>query len=154
MALEKPRSRGRFIESSFLAITGIVLAFLFFHLLEVHRKDFTDVDKRLADGTMINLTDPGAADHMAALLRKGYYFEDPKDIALIQAAVSRGMADGREQIDNIGELNKSKYNVLADDAFDKGGITFKKRVLNARSSLAIQVLILSGSIRKERIPKS
>ncbi|HEX2606557.1 MAG TPA: FtsW/RodA/SpoVE family cell cycle protein, partial [Flavisolibacter sp.] len=97
-------------------------------------KDFAEVPQRLQEGTMINLNDPDPGSRMQLLLQKGYYFEDPKDIALISSMVTKGM-QGAGTIDNIGELNKNRFSLEADQAYAAGGLTFKKRVQLSRSLL-------------------
>jgi hypothetical protein len=134
MALETPQRSGRWIERTFLVLVGTALAFLFFDLQRVLQRDFADVNQRLSDGTMINLNDPEAGKQIRTLLQKGYYFEDPRDVNLIQTTVAKGIGNG-EEIDNIGELLKSKYNIPAEEAFAKGGESFQKRVLSARALL-------------------
>jgi hypothetical protein len=66
------------------------------------------------------------------LLTKGYYFEDNRDIDLITATVANA-SGGTTQVDNIGDLNKRKYFIGADDAFAKGGTSFKNRVEASRN---------------------
>jgi cell division protein FtsW (lipid II flippase)/cell division protein FtsI/penicillin-binding protein 2 len=82
---------------------------------------------------MINLTDENAGQHLNQLLTRGFYFEDPKDIRLTSTVVAQRLTTG--DIDNIGELNKSKYNVNADEAYATGGESFKKRVETSRRLL-------------------
>ena len=67
-------------------------------------------------------------------MTKGLYFEDPKDIAFIAATLS-AVKDTGSAIDNIGALNKKRYFVNADEAFSKGGKSFKRRVLLSRNLL-------------------
>ncbi|HXI00999.1 MAG TPA: FtsW/RodA/SpoVE family cell cycle protein [Sphingobacteriaceae bacterium] len=122
-------------ERLFLIMIAVVLGLLFLNLFTVLQRDFADVKKRLRDGTMVNLNDPNPGKRIGILLEKGYYFEDKKDINLIQSIVTDRMNAEQENIDNIGELNKKKYNVVADDAFIQGGESFKKRVRTSRSIL-------------------
>ena len=121
-------------ERVFLLFTTAVLALLFGRLYVVLQQNFTDVDRRLNDGTMINLNAPNPAQNLARLLRNGYYFEDKKDIDLIEQTVAKQEKAGNE-FDNIGEINKSKFNVDADEAFADGGKSFKDRVLVSRTLL-------------------
>ena len=125
MAQEKPKVPGRGMERLFLLLTGIVLAVLFVRLYSVLQLKFTDVDKRLKDGTIVNLNVPNTAQNVKALLKKGYYFDDPKDVDYIESVIASRKAAG-DLVDNTGELNKRKYYVNADEAFEKGGETFKK----------------------------
>ncbi len=117
----------RMTERFFLLLISVVMAFLFFQLFGVLKKDFTDVPQRLHNGTLMNLNDPEPGVQIKRLLEKGYYFSDKKDIDLIGSIVARGRSTG-EEIDNIGELNKSKYNVSTEIAGRQGGEIFKKRV--------------------------
>src|ERR1700722_3560675 len=110
-------------ERFFLLLVGIVLFLLFLRLFYVEQKNFTDVDQRLKDGTMINLNAGNLAKNLSALLKRGYYFEDQKDIGLIENTIASSVASG-SKFDNIGELNKRRYNVNADDAFNNGGVSF------------------------------
>lgn len=122
------------MERLFLLLTGIILVALFGKLYFVLQQKFVDVDKRLQDGTIVNLNTPNTARNVAALLQKGYYFDDPKDVDYIRATIASKVNVG-EQIDNAGELNKRHYYVNADDAFANGGESFKKRVQVSRSLL-------------------
>ncbi|HEX8357287.1 MAG TPA: FtsW/RodA/SpoVE family cell cycle protein [Segetibacter sp.] len=109
------------------------MALLFFKLFTVLQKDFADVPARLKNGTMMNLNDTQSGERMKALLQKGFYLEDQRDINLISSVVESGKASTSEVIDNIGELNKKKYNVGTDKAFAQGGEGFKRRVAVERS---------------------
>ncbi|MDR6944834.1 FtsW/RodA/SpoVE family cell cycle protein [Mucilaginibacter pocheonensis] len=129
-----PKPQGRRMERLFLLLTGIVLAVLFGKLYFVLQQKFVDVDKRLKDGTIVNLNAPNTARNVAALLQKGYYFDDPKDVDYIRTAIA-AKANTGEGFDNAGEINKHKYYVVADDAFANGGESFKKRVMVSRSLL-------------------
>ncbi|HVW96255.1 MAG TPA: FtsW/RodA/SpoVE family cell cycle protein [Mucilaginibacter sp.] len=121
-------------ERVFLLLITVLLGLLFFRLFTVEQQDFTDVASRLKAGTMINLNMPDAAANFARLLQKGYYFDDPKDIALIQRTVAKELKKGRV-LDNIGELNKRAFNVDADVALDEGGESFRERALVSRQLL-------------------
>jgi cell division protein FtsW (lipid II flippase) len=129
-----PKSPGRGMERLFLLLTGIILLILFGKLYFVLQQKFVDVDKRLQDGTIVNLNTPNTARNVASLLQKGYYFDDPKDVDYIKSTIASKVNIG-EEIDNAGELNKRRYYVNADDAFANGGESFKKRVLVSRSLL-------------------
>jgi hypothetical protein len=134
MAQETPKVPGRRMERLFLLLTGILLAVLFLRLYSVLQLKFTDVDKRLKDGTIVNLNSPNTAQNVKALLKKGYYFDDPRDVDYIESVIASRKAAG-DLVDNTGELNKRKYYVNADEAFEKGGETFKKRVITSRTLL-------------------
>jgi cell division protein FtsW (lipid II flippase) len=122
-------------ERIFLVLITVVLGALFFTLFSTLQKGFIDVNTRLQSGTMVNLNSKNAAQKMKVLLQKGYYFEDKKDIELIESAVAAGLATFETAIDNVGELNKKKFFVVADQAFDFGGINFKDRVADSRALL-------------------
>jgi len=134
MAQETTAHVSRTKERLFLMLTSIVLVLLFARLFYVEQKNFTDVDKRLKDGTMINLNAASLARNLGSLLKKGYYFEDQKDIDLIENIVA-DKGNGVIKFDNIGELNKRRFNVNAEDAFNNGGESFKQRVIVSRSLL-------------------
>src|SRR4030081_1855093 len=109
---------GRPKERVFLLIVTVVLSLLFLRLFLAEQRNFTEVDKRLGDGTMVNLNTGHAAKNIRALLEKGYYFEDKRDIYLIESVLAdRITAAGK--FENIGELNKRKYNVNAEEATNK-----------------------------------
>ncbi len=131
-----------------LLLIGIVMALLFWKLFSVLQRDFAEVDTRIDNGTMINLNAGKPAAAMAELLEKGMYFEDPKDIAFIAATVAAAKGDG-SVIDNIGTLNKKAYFVNADEAFLKGGKSFKRRVELSRDLLGFSKTD-STSFEKER----
>ncbi|MDQ3279014.1 MAG: FtsW/RodA/SpoVE family cell cycle protein, partial [Bacteroidota bacterium] len=123
--------RSRNIERVFLLSIGAVLLYLFIQLYAVLEKDFKEVPKRLADGSLINLNSPNTADNLAALLQKGFYFEDRRDIALIRSVAAQGFNSFKE-IDNVGELNKRAFELTSEDAYTKGGESFRKRAKLSR----------------------
>ncbi|MDB4925337.1 FtsW/RodA/SpoVE family cell cycle protein [Mucilaginibacter sp.] len=126
---------GRKKERLFLLVIALVLGLLFLRLFYLEQRNFIDVDKRLQDGTMVNLNAQAPAKHIWSLLVKGYYFEDRRDIDLIQSVISERTTSAAGKFENIGELNKRKYNVDADEAMTKGGKSFSDRVIVSRSLL-------------------
>jgi hypothetical protein len=148
--------RARNTERFFLLILSTVMVVLFYQLFHVLQTDFPEVAKRLADGTMMNLNDEKPGEHIKTLLRKGFYFKDPKDIELIGKAVANGRKVNKEVIDNVGELNKSSYYVNTDEAWAKGGEVFKKRVQVERSLLgftdADSILFQKEKTKPEPLP--
>ena len=126
--------KNRNAERTFLLLTGIIMAFLFWKMSFVLQRDFAEVDSRMANGTMINLNDAKPGERMKDLLKKGMYFEDPKDISFIATKVAAAKEPGT-QIDNVGTLNKVPYFVNADQAYSQGGASFKKRVELSRDLL-------------------
>ncbi|WP_183574290.1 FtsW/RodA/SpoVE family cell cycle protein [Mucilaginibacter sp. X5P1] len=133
MAQATPTQVSRKKERLFLLLVSVLLGLFFLRLYQVSQQSFADVDKRLQDGTMVNLNAKGAAGNFKRLLQKGFYFDDPKDIELIGNVVAKQMTGTR--FDNIGDLNKSKYSIDADEAFVEGGQSFKDRVLVSRALL-------------------
>ncbi len=129
-ALPKP-SRGK--ERLFLLLAGIVLAALFFERYQVHQQSFAEVDGRLKDGSMVNVNSKTPSADFALMLKRGYYFDDPKDVKYIENTISSAIKTG--QLDNIGELNKKAFFVNADDAYVQGGTVFKQRVDASRTLL-------------------
>ncbi|HEV8084691.1 MAG TPA: FtsW/RodA/SpoVE family cell cycle protein [Chitinophagaceae bacterium] len=129
-----PWFSNRKLERLCLLLIGIIMGFLFWKLFSVLQRDFAEVNTRIENGTMINLNAGKAAESMKDLLKKGLYFEDPKDIAFIAATIS-AIKDTGSVIGNIGTLNKKRYFVNADEAFSKGGKSFKRRVLLSRNLL-------------------
>jgi len=119
-------------ERIFLLLITIIMLGLFIRLFYVAQRNFIDVDQRLADGTMVNLNAGKPAANLARLLQKGFYFDDPRDIAFIRKTIASKTTIGA-QFDNIGELNKHDYYVNADDAFREGGKSFRQRVLVSRA---------------------
>ena len=130
----KSETQSRNKERIFLLLVGIILFLLFLRLFYVEQRNFTDVGQRLQDSTMINLNTGNLAKSINSLLQKGYYFEDQKDIDLIENAVAKNVS-AKNKFDNIGELNKRRYNVNSDEAFETGGKSFKQRVTVSRSLL-------------------
>lgn len=112
----------------------IIVGLLFLRLFNVLQQNFTDVNSRLKDGTMVNLNARNPGKSVAALLQNGHYFEDNKDIELIGQVIAGHTKAGRD-FDNIGGLNKKQYYVNADEAFARGGGSFKQRVIVSRSLL-------------------
>jgi len=126
--------RGRKQERLFLGLIAVLMVILFIRLFGVLEDKMKDVDQRLKDGTIVNLNAPGQANAVKALLARGYYFEDPNDITVIGNSIAAQESKGLS-FTNIGDLNKRKFNVLADDAALTGGVSFKKRVAVSRSLL-------------------
>lgn len=135
MAVTTGKTPSRNIERIFLLIISLVIAVLFYQLFTLLEKDFQDVPKRFAEGTMMNINDSKPGDRMETLLTKGYYYKDKKDIDLIRFVIERQRITNSGLTDNTGELNKSKYNINAEEAYQKGGESFKKRVQLSRALL-------------------
>ena len=129
-----PSYKSRNVERIFLLVFAVLFGLLFFQLHQVLKRDFEEVPKRLADGSMVNLNNDRTDDRIAQLLQSGFYFEDQRDIELIRSVLAARMRHD-ETIDNIGELNKSRYNVNAEEAFAKGGESFRRRVQLSRALL-------------------
>ncbi len=125
----------RWLERIFLLLISLVLGLLFFKLFTVLKKDFEEVPGRLKDGTMINLNDDKPGEKIKLLLTKGFYFTDQQDIELISSAFERGRKNEVDPIDNIGELNKNKFSINAEEAYKKGGASYKKRIDVSRALL-------------------
>src|SRR5436190_21106315 len=106
----------RNIERIFLLAVTVVFGFLFNQLFAVLKKDFSEVPQRIAEGTMMNINDSRPGERIKTLLTKGFYFRDSRDIELISSAIEKESTMHPGLTDNIGELNKSKYNINADDA--------------------------------------
>lgn len=134
MDKEKAEIGGRKQERLFLGLIAILLVVLFIKLFGVLQERMKTVDHRLQEGTVINLNaaDPGKA--VMGVLRRGYYLDDPLDIEMIGSVIS-AQHQQTEVFSNIGDLNKRKFNVLADEADLQGGASFKKRVAVSRSLL-------------------
>ncbi|MEP6627026.1 MAG: cell cycle protein, partial [Ginsengibacter sp.] len=141
--------RNRKAERICLLLIGIIMGLLFWKLFTVLQRDFAEVDARIDNGTMINLNAGKPGEAMAGVLKNGMYFEDPKDIAFTAATVAAAKVPG-SVIDNIGTLNKKQYFVNADEAFLKGGKSFKRRVELSRDLLGFSG---SDSISFEREKK-
>ena len=109
------------------------MGLLFYNLYTVLSKDFAEVPRRLQDGTMMNLNNSKPGDDIERLLQKGFYFKDQRDIRLISSVVRSRQTMHQDEVDNIGELNKKKYEVSADEAFARGGESFKNRVKTDRA---------------------
>src|SRR5688572_30193763 len=106
------RLRARNTERIFLLLISVVMGVLFYKLFTVLRGDFVEVPGRLKQGTMINLNEDKPGERMKVLLQRGLYFQDERDINLISAVVERGRNSTDEVMDNVGELNKNKFNVI------------------------------------------
>ncbi len=123
--------RSRNLERVFLLALGAVLLYLFLQLFTVLKKKMADVPQRLSDGSLMNLNGSKPAENLAALLQKGFYYEDPKDIELIKTVATGGFQRVSE-MDNIGELNKKAFELTVSDAESAGGESFRKRARVAR----------------------
>lgn len=121
-------SVSRSTERIFLLLITIVISVLFCKLFIKLKRDFADVPERLSNGTAMNLNDDKPGERIKVLLNKGFYFRDKRDIDLISSVVANRKNKSEGIIENIGELNKSKYNVSIDEAYRRGGEEFKKRI--------------------------
>ncbi|SDH47719.1 cell division protein FtsW, lipid II flippase [Pedobacter terrae] len=121
-------------ERIFILATATVLALFFYQLYTIIQPRFAEVEQRLKAGTMVNLNAEKPAEHIGNLLKKGYYFEDQRDIDLIEKTIASATPNAGE-LDNIGEVNKRRYFLPADEAYAKGGKSFKARVLASRALL-------------------
>ena len=129
------KREGRNLERVWILAIAIVMGFLFYQLFGVLQRDFVEVPSRLQQGSMVNLNFDQPGQRMKQLLTSGFYLDDSRDIELIGNTISERIAQDDDVIDNIGELNKIKYNIHADEAFKKGGTSFKKRVQLSRALL-------------------
>src|SRR5687768_12629233 len=103
----------RALERIFLILASLILSLLFVRLYQMEQAQFTEVPRRLADGSMVNLNADKPADRMKSLLQDRYYLEDTRDISFATTAIAKGFAELEEPMDNIGELQKSRFNVNA-----------------------------------------
>jgi len=124
----------RKLERSCFLLIAVIMGLLFWKLFSVLQRDFTEVNARMENGTMINLNDNRNFENMTGLLQRGLYFEDPKDISFIASTVAAAK-DTTLEMANVGELNKAALFVNADEAFAKGGKSFKRRVILSRNLL-------------------
>ncbi len=120
-------------ERIFLLLVAVVMGMLFLKMFSAFQADFNETETRLREGSVINLNGNKQAEKMSALLEKGFYFKDKKDIDLISSVAEREQSTNNNSIDNIGELNKRKYSIKADEAFARGGEVFKNRARLARN---------------------
>ncbi|WP_276346873.1 FtsW/RodA/SpoVE family cell cycle protein [Daejeonella sp. JGW-45] len=127
-------SASRKFERIFLVLLSVAFGLLFFSLHQVLERDFEDVKTRISDGSMVNLNSDKTAERIQKLMLRGYYFEDKKDIDLIRSVVENASRD-LGVIDNIGELNKRRFFVNAQEADVRGGKSFKMRARASRSLL-------------------
>jgi cell division protein FtsW (lipid II flippase) len=123
----------RNIERIFLLLISCVLAYLFTRLFSVLQEDFKEVPVRIADGTMVNLNGDKPDQQLKVLLGKGYYFEDPKDVEFAGSIISQGFALRTSPMDNIGDVNKREFNVLAETAYSEGGESYRNRAKLSRT---------------------
>lgn len=134
MAHPATPSYNRKLERLALVLVSVIMGLLFWKMFTVLQRDFTEVNTRLSNGTMVNLNTNSDAATIKNLLKKGLYFEDQKDINFIAATI-KSAKDPSVVMDNAGELNKQQFFVQADEAFTKGGKIFKNRVALSRNLL-------------------
>lgn len=138
-------------ERIFILVTATVLVLFFYQLYAIIQPRFAEVAPRLKAGTMVNLNAEKPAEHIRNLLKKGYYFEDQRDIDLIEKTVASAMPNAPE-LDNIGGLNKSRYFLPADEAYAKGGNHLKLGCWHHGHCSVIRAMIRLNSTRSEFIP--
>ncbi len=115
-------------------LTAAVLVILFVRLFFVLREGYADTNRRMAEGTLVNLNAKDPAQNLARMLENGHYFDDQGDIDLIEKTVATGLSTP-QKFDNIGDLNKKRFDINADEAFSQGGQSFKQRVAVSRATL-------------------
>jgi cell division protein FtsW (lipid II flippase) len=130
-------NRGRWSERLFIAATGLVFILLFFRLFSVLEHRFQGTVVKLKEGAIVNLNDADPVSGIRNVLSKGNYDLDSRDIAFIGKILDQRLKENGH-FQNIGELNKQSYFVSAQQAFDQGGSSFKRRVLLSRSLLGYQ----------------
>ncbi len=121
-------------ERLFLLLLSVVMLLLFFKLFGVLQNRMEGAEKRIAEGSMVNLNGPEPVKAIKSVLTTGNYDLDRRDVAYVGGILEARLEQG-EVFHNIGELNKKAYYVLADEAFANGGQSFKKRVLLSRQLL-------------------
>jgi len=119
---------GRRRERLLLVLSALVLGAIYWTLYRHLETDLADTERRLREGSVVHLNGPDPAAALGRLLQQGYYFEDPRDAALVQATVAEALATG-EAPDNIGALNRRSFSVPVETAWAQGGASFRKRVL-------------------------
>lgn len=134
MGIELKGSGGRGKERLFLGLITILMVILSMRLYGVLQDRMKDVTRGLQDGTIVNLNAPDPGKAVQQLLATGYYLDDPLDRQLIGQTITAALKPG-EVFTNTGDLNKRKFNIVADDAAGQGGTSFKKRVAVSRELL-------------------
>jgi cell division protein FtsW (lipid II flippase) len=127
-------NRNRQKERLFIGLLSVVLLLLFFKLFGVLQQRLKGTEQKLAKGTIVNLNSPNPEKGVMRVLSQGNYDLDARDIAYI-GTILKDRLHSEEAFENIGELNKRKYYVSAEEAYAKGGESFKKRALLSRSLL-------------------
>lgn len=127
-----PQARKRREERLFILLLTVLFLALFFKLHGVLEQRTANTEQNLASGTFVNLNGAEPVKGVTGVLSKGNYDLDRRDIAFIGAVLDARLGQG-ERFENIGELNKKKYNVPAEEAYAQGGESYKKRVLVSRS---------------------
>jgi cell division protein FtsW (lipid II flippase) len=122
-------------ERLFLFVGSVVLIVFFVTLFFQLQRELNPRMRGVQEGTVVNLNEPTAAENLGRLLMKEYYVQDPKDAAYIVDAVASKKQN--IEIDNVGELNKKRFSVNANDAYTRGGEDLKKRVLQSRAQLGL-----------------
>ena len=125
----------RKMERVFLLLIAVVLGLLFFRLISIEKKNFEEVPSRLRQGSMVNLNTPQPDVQVKHLLQSQFYLQDARDIEFAGNAIAKSLAINNEPLSNVGELNKRRFHVNADEAFVQGGESYKKRVKLYRNLL-------------------
>ena len=121
-------------ERLFLGVLSVIMILFFFKLFGVLEYRMAETDTKIAAGNIVNLNAPEPVKEVMGVLERGNYDLDKRDIGFIGAVLGSRLEVG-ETFTNIGELNKRKYYVPAEEAYQQGGASFKKRVLLSRALL-------------------
>lgn len=105
-------------------------------LLENHDLTFREIDKVIASGRTIVLSQSTSADSIKKILLDGGYMSDPRDASLASQWIVKKIAENGG-IANLGELNSPKFKMPADTALARGGSNYVMRVEADNSRLGL-----------------
>lgn len=125
---------GRTRERLYLSIISILLLLSFYQLFTVLQGRWKDTERKMAEGTVVNLNGPEPARALQQLLTGSHYLEDARDVHLIGRTVAAALTPG-EKFTNTGELNKRRFYLSAAEAAATGGESFQRRAKLSRALL-------------------
>ena len=138
-------------ERIFILAIGFILALFFYQLYSVIQPRFSEVAPRITAGTMVNLNAANPAKNIRNLLKKGYYFEDQRDINLIESTIASA-GQSSQQLENIGEVNKRRYFISAEQAYANGGQSLRPGCWHPGRYWAIPEKIHLNLLRNRKTP--
>jgi cell division protein FtsW (lipid II flippase)/cell division protein FtsI/penicillin-binding protein 2 len=125
----------RITETLWFAIISVVLVLAFLALRGNYKEKFAEVTKNYDNKTAVNLSKDFDAQTLANLLVEGNYVSEDTSALFIAEHIKSKLQ--KEELPNLGTLNKRIFRVPAAQIDEKGGSYLKNRLANVKENLGI-----------------